>query len=67
MLGTLGKGAQCVDIPPIFQGDLTLKLSAKAKPSAPKRKEKSAKVSIVKKQILCVIFFDLVIFVMFSS
>ena len=31
-------GAQCVDIPPIFQGDLTLKLSAKAKPLAIKGK-----------------------------
>jgi len=54
-----------MDIPPIFQGDLTLKLSAKTKPSAIKRKGKNVKVSIVKKPRVCSFFFDFVIFVMF--
>ncbi|XP_050259854.1 uncharacterized protein LOC126704910 [Quercus robur] len=41
-------GAQQVDVPPIFQGDWTLKLPTKAKLSGTGRK-KSAKVSSVKK------------------
>nr|POE52424.1 hypothetical protein CFP56_66182 [Quercus suber] len=42
-------GSQRVDIPPIFQGDLTLKPSIKAKPFAIKRKGKNVKVSAIKK------------------
>nr|POE67611.1 hypothetical protein CFP56_45898 [Quercus suber] len=41
-------GAQQVDVPPIFQGDLTLKLLPKAKPSSTKRK-KNAKTPSIKK------------------
>ena len=57
-------GSQRVDIPPIFQGDLTLKLSAKAKPSAIKRKGKNH-ASTVKKPRVHTFFFYFVIFVMF--
>nr|POE50391.1 hypothetical protein CFP56_35564 [Quercus suber] len=42
-------GSQHVDIPPIFQGDLTLKLFSKAEPSAIKRKGKKIKVLTIKK------------------
>ena len=41
-------GAQRVDVPPIFQGDLTLKPLTKAKPSSTKRK-KNAKTPFSKK------------------
>nr|POE98004.1 hypothetical protein CFP56_42488 [Quercus suber] len=41
--------AQRMDIPPIFQDDLTTKLSAKAKPSAIKRKGKKPRVFDAKK------------------
>ena len=46
-------GSECVDIPPIFQGDLTLKLFAKAKTSSIKRKGKNVKVLTVKKPRVC--------------
>ena len=59
-------GSQGIDIPLIFQGDLTLKLSANAKPSAIKRKGKNIKVSVVKKPRVCTFFFYFVSFVMFS-
>ena len=57
-------GSQHVDIPPIFQGDLTLKLSAKSKPLTIKRKRKNH-ASTVKKPRVCTFFFYFVIFVMF--
>ena len=41
-------GAQRVDVPPIFQGDLTLKPFPKAKPSSIMRK-KNAKTPSIKK------------------
>ena len=44
-------GAQRVDVPPIFQGDLTLKPLPKAKPSGTKRK-KNAKTPYIKKNTL---------------
>ena len=46
-------GSQHVDIPPISQGDLTLKLFAKAKPSTVKRKGKNIKVPTMKKPRVC--------------
>ena len=55
-----------MDILPVFQGDLTLKLSAKVKPSAIKRKGKNVKVSAVKKPRVRTFFFYFVSFVMFS-
>jgi len=59
-------GSQRVDMSPIFQGDLTLKLSAKVKPSAIKRKGKNVKVFAMKKPRVCTFFFYFVYFVMFS-
>lgn len=46
-------GSQRVDSPPIFHGDLTLKLLAKAKPSTSKRKGKTINVPAVKKPRVC--------------
>ena len=48
-------GSQWVDVPPIFQGDLTLKLPTKPKLLGTKRK-KSAKVSFVKKPKVHIFF-----------
>ena len=46
-------GSQHVDIPLIFQGDLTLKLFVKAKPLTIKRKGKNVMVPAVKKPRVC--------------
>ena len=58
-------GSQRVDIPPIFQGDLILKLFVEAKPSTIKRKEKNVKVPAIKKPSVYTFLPYLVSFVIF--
>ena len=58
-------GSQRVDIPPIFQGDLILKLFVEAKPSIIKRKEKNVKVPALKKPSVYTFLPYLVSFVIF--
>ena len=48
--------SQCLDISPIFQGDLTLKLSSKAKPLVAKRKRKVSRFPPPKKPKVCVLY-----------
>ena len=54
-------GAQQVDVPHVFQGDLTLKLLIKAKLSGTKRK-RNVKVSSVKKSKVHIFFSMMTLF-----
>ena len=51
-------GAQRVDVPPIFQGDLTLKLLPKAKPSVTKRKKNAKTPSSKKPKVHLLLYSD---------
>ena len=51
-------GAQRMDVPPIFQGDLTLKPLPKAKPSSTKRKNNVKIPSIKKPKVRSFLYSD---------